>query len=163
MGRFLKTVLGIATLTALTFASSAYAAEERTANRDVKLNVAPYPIVQYGKQAPHLRVRENHPAQWEGISWDTKRLKEMGWSADRALDDLYYGDVIKKTYVKKGKPAVKVGRGYFELSDLDQRRALQLLAEHTEIFDRGHPYFLVYSAKHRRVIGSYSKSGLQLK
>ena len=59
-------------------------------------------------------------------------------------------------------PVLEVGRTFYRLSNLDQRRALKLITDHHRIFQGGRKMVELRDGFSHRVIGSYTPAGLFL-
>lgn len=114
------------------------------------------------QRADDLAVKhaKGHPARWDDITWEAEKWHGSGWTADRVLDNLFHYGAFDKLEEGGDTPSLHIGAKFFELSDLDQRRSLELLADHTGIFDKGYREFEIYSTPHRRIIGHYNRNGL---
>jgi hypothetical protein len=59
-------------------------------------------------------------------------------------------------------PVLEVGPTFYKLSDLDQRRALKLLAQYTEVFERGYTQIDLRDWKTRSSVGHFTPKGMFL-
>jgi len=161
----IRIVLALTTVLVLNLLNTSIShAEERTVNRSVVVNPFAHTLTQYGTTIPfHLKQKESHPAQWRNIKWNPEKWEEMGGSSDLALQNLFKSGVFKGTTVKAKRPVLNVGAMFFELSNLDRKRALELMVQNSGIFDNGYGSFDIFSTKHGYVVGKYTKHGLILR
>ena len=119
-----------------------------------------------------MRLRHNQGndmfdqrAQWEGVDeWDPEVWAANGYtgrSAKRVLDNLFQGGYFLSQYQSCNVPYLQVGAPFFTLAEVDQLRALDLIADYTNVLETNRA-FKVYSVPDRRVIGSYSMAGFHL-
>lgn len=155
-------IIGLIAILAIV-TSDVYAQDMRTANRSV---VPSSFLLGHLKAKRHsynsLAIRQSHPAQWQGIEWDSAKWEDIGWSKEKTLSRFTHAKIFKKTFLRRKKPYLSVGKGFFELSELDQNRSLKLFADHSGIFENGFNQFFLYSSKHRKTIGEFGKRGLTL-
>ena len=105
-------------------------------------------------------LEQEHPARWDGIVWDPEKWEGSGWTADRVINNLFHYGAFKRLSIYGETPILRVGKKFFELSELDQRRSLDLLAKDTHIFEKGYTSFKVIADEDGRDIGTYRATGL---
>ena len=98
-------------------------------------------------------------SQWDPAVWAANGYSS--WSAERVLDNMFRGGYFIEQYQNCDVPFLKVGKPFFDLAEVDQLRALKLLADYTGVLEK-YRSFKVYSVKHRTIIGTYSNAGLHL-
>ena len=59
-------------------------------------------------------------------------------------------------------PVVELGPTFYKISDLDQRRALKLLTDQANIFDKGYKVVDLVDWNTKDVIGIYTAKGMYL-
>ena len=85
------------------------------------------------------------------------------WTAESTVQKLFEGRVFNRQYMRTAKmPVLEVGPIFYQLSDLDQRRSLKLLADTTGIFGKGFGMVELRDWNTRDVVGSYTPQGMYL-
>lgn len=167
MTRFWGLVTGITAIFALSGAADTLASETRTAGRTVEggflQKKVDSPKVEFYEFLPWLNdIKNSHPDQWAGQYWDTSAWNEDRWTPEIALRLLYLNHTFHRQYVKNGTPVIEIGPTFYKLSDLDRRRSLRLMANHTDILNKGYKAFLIKDWETRDTIGSYTQTGMYL-
>jgi hypothetical protein len=147
------------------------AAENRTAGRNVDADQTQLRSLRYTapqnepywewKHGPDLE--HDMPVQWRGQEWDPEKWQQQGWSAERPIANLFRFGAFEALVDRNGEAFLHIGAPFFELSELDQRRSIKLIAEEAGIFAKGYDALNIYSAPHYRQVGTYSRSGLSFK
>jgi hypothetical protein len=107
-------------------------------------------------------AQHKHPQQWQGQDWDTSMWNKH-WTPDSAVKKLFEGRVFKRQYMRSSTvPVLELGPIFYQLSDLDQRRTLKLLADTTGIFGKGFGMVELRDWNTRDVVGSYTPQGMYL-
>lgn len=107
--------------------------------------------------------KHQHPAQWAGQEWDPAM-----WNAETTpeavLRRLYAVRVFSAQYQEKATPVLEVGPTFWKVSDQDRRRALKLLADHTQVLAAGGQSRIVLRDWYTKDnVGTYDAKGMQLK
>lgn len=164
--------------TALTFVFAAFLAflpavsgaeEARTANR-TPAGVVFYPgwLFDRPEHAEFLPYTSNHdplhqhPAQWEGQDWDPSAWNDSQWRSEVAVTRLFEGGVFRRQYMRRSIPVLELGPRFYQLSGLDQRRSLKLLADTSGIFENGAAMIELRDWYKQNVIGNYTPQGMHL-
>lgn len=150
-------------------AAQAWQEDERTVNRSITgEHLYPEWIVERPEHYPFLPDTSNHdaqnqhPQQWQGQEWDPS-MWNAGWTAETAIRKFYQGRIFQRQYIRNKKiPVLVVGPTFYKLSDLDRRRTVKLLIDHSDIFNRGFDIVELRDWHNGREIGSYTRKGLQL-
>jgi hypothetical protein len=153
-------------------ANSAHALEdERTANRTPEGNII-YPDWMFSKPEHYEFLplvsnhdpKNQHPQQWDGQDWEPAAWNSQQWTPEIVIRNLYANGTFYKQYTrgKSKMPVLEVGPTFFKLSDLDRRRSLKLLAEQSQVFERGHAMIELRDWRTREVVGDYTKAGMHL-
>lgn len=153
--------------------------EQRTAGRSPDgLSIFPSWLFKRPEHSEFLPMTSNHdphnqhPQQWDGQDWETANWNEQ-WTPEIALKKFYENRTFHRQYlggsarinnpkVQTQIPVLEVGPTFYKLSDLDQRRALKLLADYTGVFQRGYPMIDLHDWKTRASIGQYTPKGMLL-
>lgn len=107
-------------------------------------------------------AQNQHPQQWAGQDWDPAAWNKS-WTPEVAIDKFYENRVFHKAFLRRGKiPVLEVGPMFYKLSDLDQRRALKLIADHEGVFTGGYDMIELRDWQDHSVIGSYTQQGMIL-
>jgi len=189
-GLRLATVLAAGTL-ALGLASTDAAAqpgeaqrnvtsEQRTAGRSPDgLSIFPQWVFHRPLHYNFLPMTSNHdphhqhPQQWDGQDWEPAAWDGQTWTVEHALKGFYKNHTFHKQYMAGAEhiknprvqahiPVLEVGPTFYKLSDLDQRRALKLLAQYTEVFERGFTQIDLRDWKTRNSVGHFTPKGMFL-
>lgn len=105
-----------------------------------------------------------HSQQWDGQDWDPSRWNQ-NWTPESTLGKFFQDRVFERQFMRKAKPPVPVlelGPVFYKLSDLDQRRALKLLIEHTGVFQQGFPVIELRDWHTHNIVGTYTPKGMFL-
>lgn len=153
--------------------------EQRTAGRSPDgLSIYPQWIFQRPEHYEFLPMTSNHdphhqhPQQWDGQDWDPAAWNEK-WTPEVTLQNFYKNRVFHRQYmsgatrlnnpkVQAQVPVLEVGPNFYKLSDLDQRRALKLLADYTGVFEKGYKIIDLHDWRMRESIGQYTPRGMYL-
>lgn len=143
--------------------------EERTANRSVAADLSPYPAYimkrpGYYEFTPMVSNHDpvnSHDAQWAGQDWDTARWPK-GWTSAGALRKFYAAGIFTRQNIGATTREVTLGPTFFTLSALDQNRTLKLLTDEAGAFGASAAPVILRDHATRKVVGSYSPTGLQL-
>lgn len=103
-----------------------------------------------------------HPEQWNGQDWDPS-MWNKDWTPEITLNKFFKARIFERQYMRKGKPPVPVlelGYKFYKLSDLDQRRALKLLADYTNVFGEGFPVIQLSDWHTHEIVGTYTPKGM---
>jgi len=119
--------------------------------------------------------QDQHSQQWQGQDWDPAAWDPAQWTPEIALKKFFEVRIFEKQYMDRGSmfsgraqhasdavPVLEVGPKFYQISDLDQRRALKLLADYTEVFKRGYALIQLRDWKTHDVIGHYTPKGMYL-
>lgn len=154
--------------------------EQRTAGRSPDgLSLFPKWVFQRPEHYDFLPMTSNHdphhqhPQQWDGQDWEPAAWDGQKWTAETALKGFYKNHTFHKQYmggaervnnpkVQAQIPVLEVGPTFYKLSDLDQRRALKLLAQYTEVFERGYTQIDLRDWKTRSSVGHFTPKGMFL-
>ncbi len=185
------TALATGAMAAFVFAADASAAqtgevqrnvtsEQRTAGRSPDgLSLFPNYLFQRPEHYEFLPMTSNHdphhqhPQQWDGQDWDPAAWDGQTWTAESALKGFYKNHTFHKQYLGGAKrmnnpkvqaqiPVLEVGPTFYKLSDLDQRRALKLLADYTGVFEKGYTLIDLRDWKTRDSVGHFTPKGMFL-
>jgi hypothetical protein len=146
----------------------AWKEDDRTANRTV-YGFHSYPKWIFEKPLydeflptrSHTDTQNRHPAQWEGMDWDPAQWNEE-WTPEIAIRKFYHAGIFSAQYMDGTLPVAELGPTFYKLSDLDRRRTLKLLTDHTGIFKAGHPVIELRDWHSKKMIGTYTQKGLYL-
>lgn len=105
--------------------------------------------------------QHQHPAQWAGQEWDPA-MWNKDWTPEITIARLYDAKVFSDQYVEKGVPVLEVGPRFWKISDLDRRRALKLLADHSGVFGQGYQAVILRDWHSKEAVGSYTARGMKL-
>jgi hypothetical protein len=145
----------------------------RTEGRTI-LGVPIYPkwIFQRPEHYQFLPLKSNwdsqhmHPAQWDGQDWDPS-MWNADWTPEVTLQRLFEARIFHTQYMAGNAnapvPVLELGPKFYKISDLDQRRALKLLADTSGVFAAGHKAIYLRDWKTKEDIGNYSEKGMFLK
>lgn len=103
-----------------------------------------------------------HPAQWEGQDWDPSAWNDSQWTPEAAVTRLFEGGVFRRQYMRRSIPVLELGPRFYQLSDLDRRRSLKLLADYTGVFEKGAGMIELRDWYRQDVIGNYTPQGMHL-
>ncbi len=143
--------------------------EQRTVNRPVAADLNPYPDYMmkrpnYYEFTPMVSNHDpvnNHDAQWAGQEWDTSKWPR-GWTADSALRKFYAAGIFTRQNIAGSKREVTLGATFYTLSKLDQNRTLKLLTDQAGAFNGTQAPVILLDHATRKMVGSYSQTGLQM-
>ncbi|MCC7037473.1 MAG: hypothetical protein IT560_09235, partial [Alphaproteobacteria bacterium] len=79
------------------------------------------------------------------------------------LNKFFKARIFERQFMRKGKPPVPVlelGPTFYKISDLDQRRALKLLADFTGVFNEGFPVVELRDWHTAEIVGTYTPKGM---
>ncbi|MCK5556408.1 MAG: hypothetical protein KAI76_09225 [Alphaproteobacteria bacterium] len=147
----------------------AWEKEIRTVNRTVT-GIIHYPKWLYNRPAHYefLPLVSNndpahkHPGAWDGQDWDASKWNEK-WTPEVAIKKFFQAHIFERQYLRNGVvPVLELGRTFYKLSDLDQRRTLKLLTEQTEIFKQGYGIVELVDWSTLNIVGSYTPKGMFL-
>jgi len=155
-------------------------AEQRTAGRSPDgLSIFPKWVFQRPEHYDFLPMTSNHdphhqhPQQWDGKDWEPAAWDGQKWTAESALKGFYKNHTFHKQYMAGAErvnnpgvqaqiPVLEVGPTFYKLSDLDQRRALKLLAQYTGVFEKGFTQIDLRDWKTRDSVGHFTPKGMFL-
>lgn len=109
-------------------------------------------------------AQNKHPQQWDGQDWDPS-MWNRNWTPETTLNKFFRNRVFERQFMRKAKPPVPVlelGPVFYKLSELDQRRALKLLAEYTDVFGQGFPVVELRDWHTHKIVGTYTPKGMFL-
>lgn len=184
------TALATGVIAAGLFAATAIAAQPGEAKRDVTkeqrtagrspdgLTIWPTWVFQRPEHYEFLPMVSNrdphhqHPQQWEGQDWEPTAWNEQ-WTPEIALKNFYKNRTFHRQYmsgatrlnnpkVQAQVPVLELGPTFYKLSDLDQRRALKLLADYTGVFEKGYQIIDLHDWRTRESVGQYTAKGMYL-
>lgn len=147
-----------------------FAEEDRTANRDVSAKIA-YPgwltaMPEHYPFLPHTSntdAQNDHPAQWDGQDWDSSKWDGQDWTPEKTIRRFYSSKILTSQYMDgKRVPVLELGPTFFRLSDLDQRRVLKLVADHSGIFERNFKMIDLRDWHTKKSVGAYTPRGMFL-
>jgi len=163
----------------------------RTSNRKtIGIDLSPKPIFQLPEHyrfSPNLSNWDSetmHPEAFYGQDWDKDKWGS-GWTPKRAVKNFFKSGIFIKQYLKSYKktirlvdkkrrhffaikkkkkyvPVLELGPVFYQLSDQDQRRSLQLVAEQSNILSKTYQIIVLVDWKTKEIIGSYSNQGMFL-
>lgn len=107
-------------------------------------------------------AQNKHPQQWKGQDWDPSKWDGKMWTPEIAVQKFYEGRIFERQYMRNNMPVVVLGPTFYKLSDLDQRRTLKLLSDHTGIFGKGYQMVELRDWNTKAVVGSYTPRGMYL-
>lgn len=160
-------------------ATPAAIAETRTAGRSADgLSIYPRRFFatpehyEFGPLVSNHDPQHQHPQQWDGQDWDPAAWNE-NWTPEKTLNNFYQNKIFMKQYMGGSKritnrklqaqiPVLDVGPTFFQISDLDRRRALKLLADYTGVFNNGYEMIELRDWRSKEVVGSYTPKGMFL-
>ncbi|MDY0008928.1 MAG: hypothetical protein RBS08_04410 [Bdellovibrionales bacterium] len=155
-------------------------ADQRTAGRSPDgLSLMPNWVFQRPEHYDFLPMTSNHdphhqhPQQWDGQDWEPAAWDGKRWTAETALQGFYKNHTFHKQYLGGAKrlnnpnvqaqiPVLEVGPTFYKLSDLDQRRALKLLADYTDVFGKGYTLIDLRDWKTGSSVGHFTPKGMFL-
>jgi hypothetical protein len=143
--------------------------EMRTSNRTILGDVI-YPkwIFDRPEHYEFTPLVSNHdpqndlPAQWAGQDWDTSKWPE-GLTPELAIRRMYAGRIFTRQYLEKKMPVLELGPEFWQLSDLDRRRSIKLVADYTHVFEKGHKAIVLRDWKTKKDLGEYTEKGMFLR
>jgi hypothetical protein len=148
--------------------NSGWPSENRTVNRTPQGNdtVPPFLRVrpehyEFTPRVSNWDAQNNHPQQWQGQDWDTSMWNKH-WTPKSAVGKLFEGRIFARQYMRPKVPVLELGPRFYQLSDLDQRRTLKLLADTTGVFGKGFGMIELRDWKTRNVVGNYTPQGMYL-
>lgn len=157
----------LAVLAALVLASApAFAADYRTANRDLQGTLY-YPDHMFNKPdyyefSPLVSNRNPHPDAGHGQGWDPEAWNSW-WTADKTVQRFFQARIFERRYMRGGQtPVLEVGPVFYELSDIDKRRVLKLLAQNDHVFQQGYGMVELVDWYTREYVGAYTPKGMFL-
>jgi hypothetical protein len=103
----------------------------------------------------------DHPMQWDGQDWDPSMWR-AGDDPRTVLRRLYIVRFFTAQYGERGVPVVELGPRFWKASDLDRRRGLKLLADHTQVFAQGHARIVLRDWHTKKEVGVFTPKGMQL-
>lgn len=106
--------------------------------------------------------QNDHPQQWDGQDWDPS-MWNKDWTPEVTLNKFFKARIFERQFMRKGKPPVPVlelGPTFYKISDLDQRRALKLLADFTGVFNEGFPVVELRDWHTEQIVGTYTPKGM---
>lgn len=106
--------------------------------------------------------QNDHPQQWDGQDWDPS-MWNKDWTPEVTLNKFFKARIFERQFMRKGKPPVPVlelGPTFYKISDLDQRRALKLLADFTGVFNEGFPVVELRDWHTAEIVGTYTPKGM---
>lgn len=126
----------------------------------------------FGPLVSNHDAHHQHPQQWDGQDWDPAAWNE-DWTPEKTLNKFFQNKIFMKQYMGGSKritntkvqaqiPVLDVGPTFFQLSDLDRRRSLKLLADYTGVFNNGHEMIELRDWRSKEVVGSYTPKGMFL-
>jgi hypothetical protein len=107
-------------------------------------------------------AQHKHPQQWKGQDWDPSKWNPKQWTPEIAVKKFYEGRIFERQYMRGAVPVVVLGPTFYKLSDLDQRRTLKLLTDHTDIFGKGYQMVELRDWHSKNAVGSYTPKGMYL-
>lgn len=151
------------------FTAKAYEDDMRTAARVVHGRIV-YPSRIFNKPefyeftplVSNHDVQNTMASQWDGQDWDTSAWNDL-WTPDVAVKKLFEnGTFTKQSTRGKSIAVLNVGPTFYQLSDLDRRRSLKLVADTSKLFDSGFALIELRDWHTNKVVGSYSPKGMYL-
>jgi len=148
----------------------AYGENDRTVNRDVLGRIV-YPEKLFA-EPPHAKFTpkysnsapgNDHPGANAGQDWETGAWNK-NWTVDGTVQKFFQAGIFEKRDMRNGKtPVLVVGPKFYELSDLDRRRVLKLIADQTKVFKQGYGLIELSDWSTGEMIGAYTPKGMFLK
>jgi hypothetical protein len=112
-------------------------------------------------------IQNSQPAAWDGQDWDSS-MWDKNWTPEIALKKFFkaqiftglYHHIDRKTRKNKtaGTPVIELGRTFYKLSDLDQRRTLKLLVDNTDGL-KDAPVIGLIDWYTKKLVGAYRQNG----
>lgn len=177
----LAAVLGLWVATSPAAADqSRMAGDNRTANRTADgLSIYPPSLFATPEHYEFLPMTSNHdphhqhPQQWDGQDWDPAAWDGKQWTPETTLKKFFRSGIFYRQYMGGSKrvnnpkvqaqiPVLEVGPRFFKLSDLDRRRSLKLLADYTEVFQKGFESIELRDWNTQEILGHYTPKGMFL-
>ena len=119
----------------------------------------------HSETAPYMKgPKIPHNNQWDNDEWRPEHWVEAKGSAQAVIDGFYDEGVIVRQYEDK-VPVLEVGKPFLRLSPPDQRRLVEFIDyafEITQSQEHGVFYIVIDGKKGQKLLGLYSKHGLQL-
>lgn len=113
-------------------------------------------------------AQNDHSAQWQGQDWDTTQWNKAQWTPEIAVNQFFAAGIFARQYLREGTsgaiwtPVLEVGPRFYQLSALDQRRCLKLMADYTNVFGNNYSLIDLRDWHTRKSIGHYTPQGLYL-
>ncbi len=145
---------------------AAHAADYRTANRDTK-GVPYYPDHMFDKPdyyefSPLVSNRDPHPDAGHGQGWDPSAWNSW-WTADNTVQRFFKARIFERSYMRNGQmPVLELGPTFYELSDIDKRRTLKLVAQNDRLFQQGYGMIELVDWYTHGIVGAYTPKGMFL-
>jgi hypothetical protein len=144
--------------------------EDRTSNRTILGDII-YPqwVMETPEHYEFSPLKSNHdpqtdmPEQWAGQDWDTSKWDGKDQTPQLAIRRFYAVRIFTAQYAEHRVPVLELGPRFWQLSDLDRRRAIKLVAEHTHVFEKGAKTIVLRDWKTKDNIGEYTPKGMYLK
>ncbi len=109
-----------------------------------------------------LNHKDLHARQWDSKKWNPDVWIQQEGDGLELINGFYEAGILKDQTYKNTVPYLHVGPNYYKLSGYDQRRILQSIDEVYGITNiETDDLFFIYDDNKRRIIGTYTKHGLQ--
>lgn len=106
--------------------------------------------------------QHQHPAQWSGQAWEPAAWDKV-WSEEVSVRRLFEADVFRREYRESGTSVIELGPRFYQISDLDRRRALKLFVDSAGLLRKGNGMVALRDWRTGEIMGSYTSAGMNLK
>lgn len=107
-------------------------------------------------------AQDSHNRQWDHEKWSPDVWIQQSQGGDKLIEGFYRAGILVDQKVKNSIPYLYVGPNFYKLSGYDQRRVIQSVDDVYHITNvETDDLFYVYDDCKDRVIGIYTRNGLQ--
>ena len=111
-----------------------------------------------------------HNSQWdwqdtmpeEDLWTPAKWIEASGGNGQQLVQKWFTADILREDYVKDGKARVVVGPNFYHLGGLDKERVMRTLDSVYHVTSKNSQMFYLEDFRTHKVVGIYSKDGLDL-
>ena len=108
-------------------------------------------------------TKDMHLRQWDSKKWNPDVWIQQAGDGETLMEGFYAAGILEDQTYKDEIPYLHVGENFHKLGGYDQRRVLQSVDEVYGITNiETDDLFYVYDDYNNRVIGMYTKHGLQV-
>lgn len=105
-----------------------------------------------------------HDRQWDSKKWNPDVWIQQEKGGTELITGFYEAGILEDQTIEDDIPYLHVGPNFYNLSGYDQRRIVQSVDEVYDITNiETDDLFFLYDPYTRKVIGAYTKHGLQLR